>query len=251
MILVANGCSHTCGAEMEYPGQRACVEKAWPKHLADNLNCDYVNLADSGGSAHRVVRTTVRYIIDSFSKKKKLDDHYFVIMWPGIYRDEIAPFNNVTKEEESTFYDDGWLQIIVGNDSYYKKTFSKRMFYYFKAWVIGLEPLKSNMDYLHNILLLQNFFTLYKIKYLFWTASHSVIDISHKDLKGYLGLINKKYFPYIDDITQSYNVLMKNNNQLISKPSMASGFGSHYDEPAQIWFANYLYNYIQSNSLVT
>ena len=96
MILVANGCSHTCGAEIESPGQRACYEKAWPKYLANLLNFDHVNLADSGASAHRVVRTTVRYIIDSFAKKKKLDDHFFIVMWPGIYRDEIRLFENAT-----------------------------------------------------------------------------------------------------------------------------------------------------------
>ena len=85
MILVANGCSHTCGAEIESPGQRACYEKAWPKYLADLLNFDHVNLADSGASAHRVVRTTVRYIIDSFAKKKKLDDHYFGTIPERVY----------------------------------------------------------------------------------------------------------------------------------------------------------------------
>ena len=116
MILVANGCSHTCGAEIESPGQRACYEKAWPKYLADLLNFDHVNLADSGASAHRVVRTTVRYIIDSFAKKKKLDDHYFVIMWPGIYRDEIRLFENPTSHEKRLFYDDGWLSLMIGND---------------------------------------------------------------------------------------------------------------------------------------
>ena len=70
MILVANGCSHTCGAEIESPGQRSCYEKAWPIHLANHLDMDCLNLADSGASAHRVVRTTMRYVIDSFLKKK-------------------------------------------------------------------------------------------------------------------------------------------------------------------------------------
>ena len=250
MILVANGCSHTCGAEIESPGQRACYEKAWPKYLANLLNFDHVNLADSGASAHRVVRTTVRYIIDSFAKKKKLDDHYFVIMWPGIYRDEIRLFENPTSHEKRLFYDDGWLSLMIGNDEYYRKAFSKRMLLYFRAWVVAHEKVKSNMDYLHHIILLQNFFTLHKVKYLFWTASHSPIA-NHKELQGYLGLINKKYYPYIDDINQSYNVLMQKNNQLISEHSMASGFGSHYDEAAQVWFAEYLHKHIITNAVLS
>ena len=47
MILVTNGCSHTCGAEMTYPTERACYEKAWPKYLADLIGCKHDNLADS------------------------------------------------------------------------------------------------------------------------------------------------------------------------------------------------------------
>ena len=30
----------------------------------------HVNLSDSGASSHRVVRTTMRYVIDSFKNKK-------------------------------------------------------------------------------------------------------------------------------------------------------------------------------------
>ena len=44
---------------------------------------------------------------------------------------------------------------------------------------------------------------------------------------------------------------MKNNNQKISEHSMASGFSSHYDEKAQVWFANYLYEYINSHTLLS
>ena len=69
MILVANGCSHTAGAEMEYPSQRRCYEKAWPRYLAEKLGYDHVNLSDSGASGHRVVRTTLRYVLDQFKEK--------------------------------------------------------------------------------------------------------------------------------------------------------------------------------------
>ena len=116
--------------------------------------------------------------------------------------------------------------------------------------MVAHEKVKAQMDYLHHIIFLQNFFMLHKIKYLFWTASHSSVQ-NYKELEGYLGLINKKYYPYIDDINQCYNVLMQNNNQLISEHSIASGFGSHYDEDSQIWFANHLYEHIMSNQLLS
>ena len=46
MHLVANGCSHTAGAEMEYTYQSKCYNKAWPKHLADILGCTHTNLSN-------------------------------------------------------------------------------------------------------------------------------------------------------------------------------------------------------------
>ena len=78
-------------------------------------------------------------------------------MWPGIYRDEIRLFENATKHEKTLFYDDNWLQLMIGNYKFYRKAFSKRMLLYFRSWVATHEPVKSHMDYLHNILLLQNF----------------------------------------------------------------------------------------------
>ena len=108
MILVANGCSHTAGAELEYPSQRRCYHKAWPKHLADKLEYEHINLSDSGASSHRVVRTTMRYIIDSFSNKKDLSDHLFVINWPGAYRTELRQPDDSSEDEKLLFYDDKW-----------------------------------------------------------------------------------------------------------------------------------------------
>ena len=78
-------------------------------------------------------------------------------MWPGIYRDEIRLFENPTSHEKRLFYDDGWLSLMIGNDEYYRKAFSKRMLLYFRAWVVAHEKVKSSMDYLHHIILLQNF----------------------------------------------------------------------------------------------
>ena len=57
--LLVNGCSHTAGAELEYPGQGICYEKAWGKHLADKLNYEYFNYATSGASNARIVRKKI------------------------------------------------------------------------------------------------------------------------------------------------------------------------------------------------
>ena len=251
MILVANGCSHTAGAEITYPMERACYHKAWPKHLCDLLQFEHCNLSDSGASAHRIVRTTMRYILDQFKQKNNLKDHFFIIMWPGMHRDELHVPKNATDDEKEMFYDDDWLPLIVGNDESYKSHFSHRFYTYYKSWVVCGEKVKRQMDYIHHIILLQNFFIMYKIKYLFWNAAHSPVDFNDNHLKGYSGLIFKKNYPFIQDVNQSFTVLMENNNQKISEHSMASGFSSHYDEKAQVWFANYLYEYINSHTLLS
>ena len=98
--------------------------------------------------------------------------------------------------------------------------------------------------------MLQNFFTMYKIKYLFWNAAHSPLDFDHSQHKGYLGLIFKDNFPFLQEVNQCFTVLLKNNNQKISTHSVASGFASHYDEDGHRWFANYIFNYLTEKSLI-
>lgn len=250
MILVANGCSHTAGAEIEYPKQRRCYEKAWPKYLAEALGYDHINLSDSGASGHRVVRTTIRYVIDQFKAKNNLNDHLFIINWPGAHRVELRLPDNASESEKPLYYDDKWLPIIIGNDESYKASFSRRLYNWYKYWVINSEPVAPRMDYLHDILLLQNLFVLYKVKFLFWSASYVNITDEFEELSGYKSLINKKTFPYLGDVNHSYNVLLKNNGQKISQFSLQSGFGAHYDEDAQRWFASYLHSYLAKSSLI-
>lgn len=249
MILVANGCSHTAGAELEYPSQRRCYDKAWPKHLADLLDYDHLNLSDSGASSHRVVRTTIRYVIDQFKQKNNLQDHLFIINWPGAYRTELKLPQNASVIEKPLFYDDGWLPIIIGNDESYKLSFSNRLYKWYKLWVINSEPIAPRMNYLHDILLLQSFLSQYRVKFLFWTAAY--VDIpKNKELSGYEGLISKTTYPFFTDVNMSYNVLMHSNNQQISKYSIQGGTAAHYDEEAQVWFANYLHSYLANNSFI-
>ena len=250
MILVANGCSHTAGAEMEYPSQRRCYDKAWPKYLADLLGYDHVNLSDSGASSHRVVRTTMRYVIDQFKKKNNLQDHFFVILWPGAYRTELRMFQNASVVEKPLFYDDNWLPIVIGNDESYRGSFSKRLYNWYKLWIINMEDIKPRMDYLHDIILLQSFLNQYKIKFLFWTASYVNITPQHKELNGYKSLIHSRTYPHFSDVNMAYNNLLPQNGQKISVHSDLSGFAAHYDEDSQVWFANYLHSYLANNSFI-
>ena len=100
MILFANGCSHTAGAEIEYTEQGECYEKAWPVHIAKLFDFeDVINLSISGASASRVVRTTLEYFLRQMIVPNYNPNNYFcIIAWPGLYRTEI----------KNGGFDNGW-----------------------------------------------------------------------------------------------------------------------------------------------
>jgi lysophospholipase L1-like esterase len=56
-LLVANGDSNTWGSELSRP-----AVSNWAAVLADRLGVEVVNLAEQGGSNHRILRTTVEHL---------------------------------------------------------------------------------------------------------------------------------------------------------------------------------------------
>lgn len=246
MKLVVNGCSHTCGAELEYEFQPNCYDKAWPKLLSDKIGCDHVNLSNSGASCHRVVRTTMRYIIDNITD---LHDHLFIVNWPGAFRTEYR-FSDSFKEDEHNFYDDQWIPWVVGNDEVYKKTLSKKLYTVYQSWVLSNCTIKGYMDYMHHIILLQNLLMLFKVKFLFWEAAHVNVPRDKGELAGYKSLIFKKHFPHFGDVNYTFTNILFQNDQKISDYSIKGGQASHYDEESQIWFADYMYNELAKRSLI-
>ena len=235
MYLIANGCSHTSGAEIEHVLQDSCYEKAWPKHLSEKLDLESVNLARSGASNKRVVRTTLEHIGALFLKGVKPEQLFVIISWPGPYRTEIY---------KGAYIDDpiwqGWLPMCPNNDASYKKIYPRDVYNYYKAWVTTLDAESANIDYYNYVILLQSYLKSFKIKYLFWRASFTTLNKENLPLAIQ---IDRKYFPCVHDDSLDYLSLLKH-----------SGFkfpfenSTHHGEDGHIFFANYLYNYINDNS---
>ncbi len=238
MILVANGCSHTAGAELEYPSQGHCYEKAWPVHLAKLFGYeDVVNLSESGASNHRVLRTTIEFIYQLIREQKNLKDYAFIINWPGIFRMEVY-----LPESEDAF-DNGWIPILTANDEIYKKSFPKPLYNYYKGWTVYNDYHSLSVDsYMYKICL-QNILSRFGCKFLFWEASNSALS-SSQETACYRMLLNKNNFPTFGNKDYSFTSLCYRSNQNISKHSVDSGYNSHYDEDAQEWFAKFIYRYI-------
>ena len=77
---------------------------------------------------------------------------------------------------------------------------------------------------------------LYKVPYLFWNAS-SAIWIADSRLKPLYKQIDNKYFPNFYDTNFQQNAILQRNGGTQSF--------KHWDEKTQIWWATYLYEYIQ------
>jgi len=239
MILIANGCSHTAGAEIEATLQGECYEKAWPKKLADSLGYKSINLAVSGASDDRVVRTTIEYL----GKLKKSPNYnpskvFVVISWPGLHRTEVYQ----TEPDEAGFWDDGWMPMVVGNEETYRQQCSKMAFIYYKAWVMRQNNHQATINFYSNVLLLQNILISNKIKYLFWNSCVTVPD----NYPHYFNEINHKRFSYILEKKKSYTVILESNG---FRHSPFAKWG-HYGEDAQEWFADFLKAYITKNKLL-
>jgi len=90
ITLLANGCSHTAGAEIEYPLQDKSYINAWPRWLADDMGWDWVNLAESASSNEQIRRTTLEWIIEKveLTKRYRPEELVVMIMWAGFNRFE-------------------------------------------------------------------------------------------------------------------------------------------------------------------
>jgi len=245
MILLSNGCSHTAGAELDEKNKDYCYEKAWPKYLADLLTFKNINIARSGASNDRVLRTTYSWISNYISAQKNPKNLFVVILWSGIHRTEIA----TDDQENSLYYDNGWLPLVVGNDEQYKQNFDKETYLFYKLWVMKNCTRYNHTKYYMNILGMQFFLKSLGIKYLFWNSSAAVID-TYPEMKTFNNLIDKKYYPFATNGAYSHRNLAKRRKWKISEVSLRGDFKSHFDEDAQIDFAGYLYKVIKDHKLL-
>ena len=239
MILIANGCSHTAGAEIEYTQQGECYEKAWPKKLADSLGYKPVNLSVSGASDDRVVRTTIEYI----GKLKKYPNYdpskfFVVISWPGLHRTELYQ----TFDNEPGFWDEGWMPMVAGNEETYRQQCSKMAFMYYKAWVMRQNNHQASIKFYLNVLLLQNLLIANSIKYLFWNSGTTL----PATYPHYFNEINHKRFPHILEKEKGYTEILEASG---FRHSIFAKWG-HYGEDAQEWVADFLKAYITKNKLI-
>jgi hypothetical protein len=244
MRLIVNGCSHAAGAELEAPSQGWCYEKAWGQHLANKFNWDYTNLAMSGSSIRRIVRTSYEFLFDYIKKGNSTDELFFVVMWPGYFRTELF-FDNPHEWN----WDNGWVPLVIGNDKRYKKTFPSDLYNYYRRWVVLTSNKTLVTEYYNYMLNLQNLLYRYKIKYLFLSAVEHQLS-TNDEYNPYKIHIDKTRYPHFLNQSLAYTNYCGANNRKISQFSIDSGYNSHYDEDTQKWYADYLFDLLHEKELL-
>lgn len=88
-LLIANGCSHTAGTEIDPDNLKFCHDKVWPKFVADHHKMGYINIAEPGAGNEQISRSTILFLADLI-ENKRVDPSTLVvtILWSGFDRYE-------------------------------------------------------------------------------------------------------------------------------------------------------------------
>jgi len=83
--LLAVGCSHMAGSEIEGPGytgrSKINTNKAWAGLLAKHFNLNYINLSVPGGSNEYIQRTIVEFVSNWITEKRDPKKLFVVVGW--------------------------------------------------------------------------------------------------------------------------------------------------------------------------
>jgi hypothetical protein len=88
-FLLANGCSHTIGCELDPNNLQSCPEQTWPRWVAEHYGIDYKNIANGGAGNEQIARGTILKVsrlieIDKVDPK----DFMVCVLWSGYDRYE-------------------------------------------------------------------------------------------------------------------------------------------------------------------
>jgi len=224
MLLLVNGCSHAAGAEIDYEWQDNCYDKAFGRWCADSLGYDYENLAISGASQDRIIRTTIEWVGKNYKRK----DLFAVIMWSGPSRTEF-------------YRKDDFVNIVPSNDHLYKKEFSNIEYLYYKSYVAVQDAFSQDIKFYNNVILLQNYLKYFNIPYVFLNATQAMN--SHYSKLDYLDIQvdSTKYYKRHSFPDSYYHMLIKQGFKL---PDHITRGGTHLGADAHkhygLWLAEHI-----------
>lgn len=239
-LLIANGCSHTAGSEIDIDDPRkSCFDKAWPRWVADHYKLEYNNIAQPGSGNEQIARSTILHIL-KLLKTTPASDLVVVICWSGFDRYE---FWDSTDNRHKSF---------AFNTHSSPWTPPEPFASYIKYRSLVESQDYSNYKNLYYMLLLSEFLESHNIRYCFGNGLRS-FDIQ-EGFKGHDNL-KKEYFELLE--LYGENRIKKHlgfyfsphtfTGYLRNVPRSPAGLGNHWGEDGQQKYADFLIQHIETH----
>lgn len=232
MILYSNSCSYGVMS----------TGKTYSDFIAEKLNCEVVNSGLPGCCNDRIVRTSVR---DLLELKSKQTDIFALISFTSLYRFEF--WNN----EKPAIENDGHfrsLQLSSLNKNNYNSPIDNILIEkYASSWFQLYDDEAQICNLFSKIVLLTNFLKNNNIGYLIWFGpmNYKTVDYTTPFIKTfYQDIFNNKNIINFDQFSFSHYCSVTKGH--VPYDSEKYGIYGHHCELAHKDFANYLLeNYIK------
>lgn len=232
------GCSHTAGSEIFYPNMLGLVDEekkgAFGAVLSKSLGKKYYNIAQPGCGNQYIARSVLFWLLNN---KEEINDTFIIIHWTGEDRLDFS-YERKAKErwvkgpEMLDCFDMEQVCIMPGG---YNSSHPWRHSLRYLERAIALES--ENRTWLQiekfaTVLWMQELLKQMGVQYLFFN--------------GYDYLENKKrYKMYVDHIDTTKFIEPYTLGGGFYDRAINAGFKSkamfmHHQEPAHIWYANWL-----------
>lgn len=234
MILYANGCSHTAGAEAvvsaafaeddgkyRHLGRRPHplnLAASWCTHLAGDLNRELICDAESASGNDRIIRTTLDWL------RKNPDKHretFMIIQW-------------TTWEREEWLYNGTYYQVNASGIDIVPQALQEA----YRHYIIGVDWTVKTLEWHNKIWEFHCTLNSFGIPHLFYNGHSTFSDLQHQHDWGstYINPYSKEY---------SWNsVLEKNGFTHVTPRSF------HFGADGHCFWSKYLLQYITDNKLL-
>lgn len=234
------------------PNDEYRIPRIWPSKLANLMEIsEVINLSYPAASNDRILRHLIGWLVQEHVSKGKSTEDLFVIV--GLTSPERKDF--YYKDKKTNFWFTLWP---MWKHLYPQKplnTFSE----IYSKYLWNVE--ESTHRYLNQILYLQTFFELHKIKYLFFQAFYQrndmhiqewIDDPYHRHYNGQpdhliWNLIDPLRFMHKDDEIHSFHNYIKSQDLDPNYSNVISGM--HPSEYGHTLWAEHIYQYLQENNL--
>jgi hypothetical protein len=237
-ILLAAGCSHVAGAEMDgTEDSEYNRQNSYSGILANMMGRKLVNIASHGSSNPTIARSVIEWFDENYNSETM--DVFTVVGWTESSRIEIPTPHTNTFGFEARHWrsktEKHFLRINMGweGGTNWEREVMPSYHRFISENLVYLEVLSANI-----ILQLQYFFQANKLDYLMSNTLHMFSKDKHLDF--YLSQIqNSKYFNMTDNDESFY---WKYRNMGYENPKAKYW---HHDEIPHKLYAEGLYNFIK------